>query len=129
MLARSAILDAVRLLTALAVMLSALPGLRAASTFHESGAVQRIEAAIDLALAADHGLSHSHSHDDDLSGGPWPEHPPEHKDHSHIVLGLPDLLPSLSPPQGGNLHRREECRIPSHLPFPLERPPCDPSLA
>jgi hypothetical protein len=129
MFARSAISNAVRLLTALAVMLSALSGLRAAPMFHQSGAVQRIEAAADTFLAADDDLSQSHSHDDDLNGGSRPGHPHEHKDHSHVVLGLPDLLTSWLPPQGKSLHCQEGCRAPSHLPFPPERPPCGFSVA
>jgi hypothetical protein len=47
MLAPGALRNAVRLLTALAVMLSGLSGLRAAPAFHESGAVQAVEAAAE----------------------------------------------------------------------------------
>src|SRR5215207_1417979 len=65
MLARSAILNAVRLITALAVMLSAMSGVRAAPTCHESGAVQGAEAAAGIIFAAVDENSHAHSHGDD----------------------------------------------------------------
>src|SRR5918993_3581862 len=129
MLAPGALRNAVRLLTALAVMLSGLSGLRAAPAFHESGAVQAVEAAAETVLAADDHLAHPHSHDADFDGGQWPGHPHEHKDHSHVALGLPAPLTSLLPPQGTILRLREECRAPSYLPFPLERPPCGLSVA
>ena len=58
MLAPGALRNAVRLLTALAVMLSGLSGLRAAPAFHESGAVQAVEAAAETVLAADDHLAH-----------------------------------------------------------------------
>jgi hypothetical protein len=101
MFARSAIMNAVRLLTALAVMLSAISGLRAAPTFRES--VRGVEAAAEIIIAPSDEYSHAHSHDDDCDGGPCLGHPHEHKDHSHVVFGLPA--------------------------FPLERPPCRISIA
>src|SRR5829696_2661419 len=99
MLARSAILNAVRLITALAVMLSAMSGVRAAPMFHESGAVQGVKAAAGIIIAAIDEYSHAHSHDDDCDGGSCLGHPHEHKDHSHVVFGLPAFSTSLVAPR------------------------------
>jgi hypothetical protein len=127
MFARSAIMNAVRLLTALAVMLSAISGLRAAPTFQES--VRWVEAAAEIITAVIDEYSHAHSHDDDCDGGPCLGHPHEHKDHSHVVFGLPAFSMSLVAPRSRSVRLHEQCHGSAHLPFPLERPPCRLSVA
>jgi hypothetical protein len=129
MLARSAIMNAVRLLTALAVMLSAMSGLRAAPTFQESGAVRVVEAAAEIIIAAIDEYSHAHSHDDDCDGGPCLGHPHEHKDHSHVVFGLPTFSMSLVAPRSRSVRLHEQYRASARSPSPLDRPPCGLSVA
>jgi len=123
MLARSAILNAVRLITALAVMLSAMSGVRAAPMCHESGAVQGVEAAAGIIFAAVDENSQAHSHDDDCDGACL-GHSNEHKDHSHVVFGLPAVSMFWVAPRSNSVRLREQNRATAHLPFPLERPPC-----
>src|SRR5215207_8772863 len=128
MLARSAILNAVRLITALAVMVSAISGVRAAPTFHVSGAVQGVEAEAGIILAAVDENSHAHSHDHDCDRGCL-GHSNEHKDHSHVVFGLPAVSMSWVAPRSNSVRLREQNRATAHLLFPLERPPCWISVA
>jgi hypothetical protein len=128
MLARSAILNAVRLITALAVMLSAMSGVRAAPMCHESGAVQGVEAAAGIIFAAVDENSQAHSHDDDCDGACL-GHSNEHKDHSHVVFGLPAVSMFWVAPPSNSVRLREQNRATAHLPFPLERPPCWVSVA
>lgn len=116
-------MNAVRLITALAVMLSAMSGVRAAPTCHESGAVQGVEAAAGIIFAAVDEYSHAHSHDDDCDGGCL-GHSNEHKDHSHVVFGLPAVSMFWVAPRSNSVRLREQNRATAHLPFPLERPPC-----
>jgi ABC-type Zn2+ transport system substrate-binding protein/surface adhesin len=125
---RAALLNGFRILIALAVMLSALPFLRAASSVHEVGLAQ----IMDSLAFADHSdeIGHAHSHDDDMDP---PDHRHghglEHKDHSHVTLGLTALPASLKAPDGKFLRVWEQGRPPSHLTFRLDRPPCPLSVA
>jgi hypothetical protein len=119
MSAALALLNGLRLLTALAVMLSAIPYVRG-SSIHDFRAAPALEAAVDLNRAVIGEHPHTHSHDDDADAASWGHS----QDHSHVVLGLPALPSSLVPPQSKRLRVFEECRAGAHLPFPLERPPC-----
>jgi hypothetical protein len=53
-----------------------------------------------------------------------PGHGPEHKDHSHVTLGLAAAPASLKAPDGKFLRLWEQGRPPSYLTFRLDRPPC-----
>lgn len=118
---RAALLNGLRLIIAVAVMLSALPFLRAAPSMHEIGQAQVMD-SLGSATHSD-GVGHGHSHDDDD-----PDHRPghglEHKDHSHVTLGLTAPPASLIAPDGRFLRLWEQGRPPSHLSFRLDRPPC-----
>jgi hypothetical protein len=123
---RAALLNGFRILIALAVMLAALPSLRAAPAMHDVGLAQVMDDGLTSADLAD-GIGHRHSHDDD-DPDHQPGHGPEHKDHSHVTLGLAAVPASLVAPDDTFLRQWEQGRPPSHLSFRLERPPC-PSLA
>jgi hypothetical protein len=117
-----ALMNGLRLLIALAVMLSAVPFLRAASP-SETAISHTADAFVHAGLAA--AVDHGHSHDDDEpSGMHLPGHGPEHKDHSHITLGLAPPPASLIRQDGKFLRQWEQGRPPSHLSFRLDRPPC-----
>ena len=119
---RAALLKSLRLLIALAVMLSA-------STLRYAGPTSD---AAGLAQAADHGShGHNHSHDDDVAqGDPLFAHGHEHQDHSHVALGLAPPPASLMAVSARKLLRlRGECRGTSDPPYRLDRPPCLLSLA
>jgi hypothetical protein len=71
------------------------------------------------------GSGHGHSHDDDEPDGTHPPgHGPEHKDHSHVTLGLAAAPASLITSDGKFLRQWEQGRPPSHPSFRLDRPPC-----
>jgi hypothetical protein len=123
---RAAILNGFRLIIALAVMLSALPFLRGAPTVHDIGQTQITDTLTSADVA--HQLGHGHSHDDDLDQEHRPGHGPEHKDHSHVTLGLTAPPASLIAPDGTFLRLWEHGRPSSSLSFRLDRPPC-PSFA
>jgi hypothetical protein len=124
---RAAILNGFRLIIALAVMLSALPFLRGAPTVHDIGQTQITDTLTSADLADQLGHGHSHD-DDDLDQEHRPGHGPEHKDHSHVTLGLAAPPASLIAPDGKFLRLWEQGRPSSHLSFRLDRPPC-PSFA
>ena len=125
---RAALLNGFRILIALAVMLSALPYLRAASSVHEGGSTRIIESLASAALSDE--IGHGHSHDDTMA---MPDHRHghglEHKDHSHVTLGLTAPPASLIAPDGRFLRLWEQGRPPSHFSFRLDRPPCPLSFA
>jgi hypothetical protein len=120
---RAALLNGFRVLIALAVMLAALPFLRAAPAMHGFGSAQVMDGPAS-AGSLDH-IGHGHSHDDDdLDPDHRPGHGPEHKDHSHVTLGLATVPASLIAPDGTFLRQWEQGRPPSSLSFRLDRPPC-----
>ncbi len=123
---RAALTKGFRLIIALAVMLSALPFLRAAPAMHDVGLGQMVASVVSTGLPDWSG--HGHSHDDDD-----PDHRPgqglEHKDHSHVTLGFMAPPASLIAPDGKFLRLWEQGRPPSHLSFRLDRPPCPLSAA
>jgi hypothetical protein len=124
---RASLLNGIRLIIALAVMLSALPFLRGAPSMHEVASAQIMDNPAS-AGPADH-VGHGHSHDDDdLDPDHRPGHGPEHKDHSHVTMGLAAAPASLIAPDGKFLRQWEHGRRSSHLSFRLDRPPC-PSFA
>lgn len=123
---RVALLNGLRLIIALAVMLSAMPFLRAAPSSPEIAAFHTMDAFAHAGLSD--RIGHGHSHDaGDLDQDHLPGHGPEHKDHSHVTLGLAAAPASLIVPDGKFLRQWEQGRPPSHLSFRLDRPPC-PSL-
>jgi len=119
---RASLLNGFRLIIALAVMLSALPFLRAAPSFSEIAAAHTMDALVHAGIADQ--IGHGHSHDDDVSDGMHlPGHGPEHKDHSHVTLGLAAAPASLKAPDGKFLRLWETCREPSDPSCRLDRPP------
>ncbi|NBJ09449.1 hypothetical protein [Microvirga arsenatis] len=125
---RAALLNGLRLIIALAVMLSALPFLRAAPAMHDFGQVQVTDSMASTGFAGEVGHGHTHG-DDDLDPDHRPGHGPEHKDHSHVTLGLAAAPASLIAPDGRFLRLWEQGRPPSHLSFQLDRPPCPSVIA
>jgi hypothetical protein len=119
---RAALLNGLRLIIALAVMLSALPFLRAAPAMHDVGLGQVVASAASIDLPDWSGQGHSH--DDDLDSDHRPSQGLEHKDHSHVTLGLTAPPASLIAPIGTFLRRWEQGRPSSYLSFRLDRPPC-----
>jgi hypothetical protein len=125
---RAALLNGLRLIVALAVMLSAMPFLRPAPAMHEIGRAQVMDGLASADLPKQ--IGHGHSHDDDNPDPDHrPGHGPEHKDHSHVTLGLAAAPASLSAPGGTFLRWWEHGRPSSHLSFRLDRPPCPSSVA
>jgi hypothetical protein len=125
---RAALLNGFRFIIALAVMLSALPFLRAAPSSYEIVASHTVDAFVHAGLVDEMG--HGHSHDnDDLDPDHRPGHGPEHKDHSHVTLGLAAAPASLTAPAGTFLRQWEQGRPSSHLSFRLDRPPCPSPVA
>jgi hypothetical protein len=125
---RAALLNGFRLIIALAVMLSAFPSLRAAPGMHDVGMAQAVDAGLTPGDPSD-WVGHGHSHDDDETDPDHrPGHGPEHKDHSHVTMGLAAAPASLKAPDGKSLRLWEQGRPSSHLSFRLDRPPC-PSFA
>src|SRR5688572_2220479 len=103
MLLRTALLNGLRLLIALAVMLGSSP-LRYADSAHSSSILAW---AAELAVQSDHGHSHgdedTHDIDPVSSHG---SHGHEHQDHSHVALGLaPPLISTLVAPAGRLVRR------------------------
>ncbi|WP_114944628.1 hypothetical protein [Microvirga calopogonii] len=120
---KASLLNGLRLIIALAVMLSALPFLRGAPPMHEVGSAQIMD-SLAPADAPDE-IGHGHSHDDDVDPPDHRHgHGSEHKDHSHVTMGLAAAPASLKAPDGKLLRQWEEGRPPSHLSFRLDRPPC-----
>lgn len=129
-MSRAAILNGLRLITALAVMLSAAPFLRAGPLSHDLGLGHPVQAEAALGHEGMAGHTHSHSHDDDADGATLPSHGHDYTDHSHVAFGLPaPLSTSLTPPEGRLVRAREHCPAPAGPPFRLDRPPCLPSVA
>ena len=124
-MSRAAILNGLRLVTALAVMLSAVPFLRAGPGFHEVGHSYAREAA-DLGQGSPGGHTHSHSHDDgEDDGTALPSHGHDYTDHSHVTFGLPaPASASLTAPEGRLVRVRAHCPPAAGPPFRLDRPPC-----
>ncbi|WP_262267431.1 hypothetical protein [Microvirga yunnanensis] len=120
---RASLLNGLRLLIALAVMLSALPFLRGAPSMHGVATAQVMDGLTSAGLVDQLGHGHSHD-DDDLDPDHRPGHGPEHKDHSHVTMGLAAAPASLKAPDGKLLRQWEEGRPPSYLTFRLDRPPC-----
>jgi hypothetical protein len=120
---RAALTKGLRLIIAVAVMLGALPFLRAAPVMHDVGLGQVVASIASTGLPDWSG--HDHSHDDDEID---PDHRPgqglEHKDHSHVTLGLAAAPASLIAPDGRFLRHWEQGRPSSYLSFRLDRPPC-----
>jgi hypothetical protein len=124
---RAALLNGFRLIMALVMLLSAVPFLRGAPSSHEITASHRIDVFVHAGILD--GIGHGHSHgDDDPDPDHLPGHDPEHKDHSHVTMGLAAALASLTAPDGKFLRQWEQCRSASDLSFRLDRPPC-PSFA
>ena len=125
---RAALLNGFRLLIALAVMLSALPFLRGAPSMHEVGSAQIMDSLASADVSDE--IGHGHSHDDDVD---LPDHRhghgPEHKDHSHVTMGLAAAPAALIVPDGKFLRQWEQGRPPSYLSFRLDRPPCSSFVA
>ena len=123
MLSRTALLNGLRLLIALAVMLGSSP-LRYADSAHSSPILAW---AAELAIPSDHG--HSHDDEDAHDVDPASSHGHEHQDHSHVALGLaPSLISTLVAP-AGRLVRLWDRFSPTADPlFRLNRPPCVPSV-
>lgn len=120
---RAALTKGFRLIIAVAVMLGALPFLRAAPAMHDVGLEQVVASLASKGLPDWSG--HGHSHDDDeVDPDHRPGHGPEHKDHSHVTLGLAAAPASLKAPDGKFLRQWEQGRPSSHLSFRLDRPPC-----
>jgi hypothetical protein len=112
-----------RLIIALAVMLSAVPFLRAAPSFSEIAASHTADAFVHAGLVDE--IGHGHSHDDDEPDSRHlPGHGPDHKDHSHVTLGLAAAPASLITPDGTFLRQWDRCCLASELSFRLDRPPC-----
>jgi hypothetical protein len=125
---RAALLNGFRLIIALAVMLSAVPSLRASSSLHGL-ALASVLGDLSPASRLDQ-VVHGHSHDhDDADLGQDPDRGPEHKDHSHVTLGLTSSPASLTVPDGKILRREERCRDPARTACRLERPPRPASVA
>jgi hypothetical protein len=120
---RVALLNGLRVIIALAVMMSASPFLRAAPAMHDVGTSQVVEGLKASDLSGQIGHGHSHD-DDDLDPGHRADHGLEHKDHSHVTLGLAAPPTSLIGPVGKVLRKHEQCRSSTDLLFPLDRPPC-----
>lgn len=120
---RASLLNGLRLIIALAVMLSAMPFLRAAPSFHEVAASHAMDAFVHAGISDQIGHGHRHG-DDEPDGMHLPGHGPEHKDHSHVTLGLAAAPASLIAPDGKFLRQWEQGRPSSHLSFRLDRPPC-----
>ena len=125
----AAILNGLRVVTALAVMVSAVPFQRAGLASHDHGRAYAQEAAVNLGQVAGH--THSHSHDDDFEDGTaLPPHGHEHADHSHVAFGVPaPPSTSLPAPEGRLVRAREHCPAAAGPPFRLDRPPCLSSCA
>jgi hypothetical protein len=124
---RATLTTGFRLFIALAVILGALPFLRAVPAMHGVGLGQVVASVVSTGLPDLSG--HGHSHDDDPDPDHRPGHGLEHKDHSHVTLGLAAPLASLIAPDGTFLRLWEQGRPPSHLSFRLDRPPCPLSVA
>ncbi|WP_201860704.1 hypothetical protein [Microvirga soli] len=123
---RAALLNGFRLIIALAVMLGAVPFLRAAPSSYELTASHTVDAFAHAGLLDASG--HGHSHGDDPDPDHLPGHGLEHKDHSHVTMGLASAPASLKAPDGQFQRQWEQGRPPFHLSFRLDRPPC-PSFA
>ena len=122
-------MNALRIVTALAVMLSAVPFVPAGVASHDGGHSYAVEAA-DLDPGTLAGHTHSHSHNDGDDGTALPSHGHEYTDHSHVTFGLPaPLSTSLTAREGRIVRRREHCPAAAGPPFRLDRPPCELSLA
>jgi hypothetical protein len=121
-------LNGLRLIIALAVMLSALPFLRGVPSMHEVASAQIMDNLASADLSDE--IGHGHSHDDDMDP---PDHRHghglEHKDHSHVTFGLAAAPTPLIAPAGTFLRQWEQGRPSSHLSFRLDRPPCPSSVA
>jgi hypothetical protein len=125
---RAVLLNGFRLIIALAVMLSALPFLRAAHSYHEITASHTMGAYVHVGVVA--GSGHGHSHNgDDLDPDYWPGQGPEHKDHSHVTLGLAAAPASLKASDSKFQREWEQCHSSSYRSFRLDRPPCPLFLA
>src|SRR5829696_7583216 len=122
---RAALLNRLRLMAALAVMLSAVPLLRAAGPSHPGVVLQAVHVA-DLGVG---GQTHSHSHDDTTDGTSLPFHGHEYTDHSHVTLGLPTPPSSVTGPKGRLVRTRDDCKSRANPPYRLDRPPCSLSSA
>lgn len=121
---RAALLNGLRLITVLAVILSAVPFLRAAPPSHQGAVLQAVYGA-DLGVGSE---THSHSHDDDADGPSLPFHGHEYADHSHVTLGLPTPPSSVIGPEGRLVRTREDCRSSADPRYRLDRPPCSVSF-
>jgi hypothetical protein len=123
-MARATLCTGLRLLTVLAVILSALAVARAVPSLDHIRILQMVETAANAGVADMAEHAHSHSHDDEPGDGTLAAHGHEHKDHSHITFGLPAAPAALIGPDRDLLHIREQCGRPTGLPFRLDRPPC-----
>jgi hypothetical protein len=122
---RAAILNALRLVIALAVILSAVPFLGAAPASQGGAHFYAVQEA-DLGMGNQGGHTHSHSHGDgEDDGTALPSHGHEYTDHSHITFGLPTpTSASLTAPERRLVRVPEQCPPAARPPFRLDRPPC-----
>jgi hypothetical protein len=95
---RAALLNGLRLIIAPAVMLSALPFPRAAPSFSGLAVSRTAHALVHARISDRIGHGHSHHDDDDLDPDHQPGHGSDHKDHSHVPLGLAAQPASLISP-------------------------------
>jgi hypothetical protein len=110
------------LITALAVMLGALPFLRGGPLRHDPGVFATVHAKIHAGIA--NPIDHPPAHADHSDGGSAPNHH-DYTAHSHLTLGLASQPASLIAPEGARLRVVERpCRGPINRPFPPDRPPC-----
>jgi hypothetical protein len=124
---RAALLNGLRLITILAVILSAFPLVRGLPQAHAPEGSYEVQAGAEIGQP---GHTHSHTHDDDADGAALPSHGHEYTDHSHVTLGLPTPPPtSMTAPQGRLVRAREGCPSASGPPYRLDRPPCQQSFA
>jgi hypothetical protein len=123
-MSRASLLNALRLVTALAVMLSAMPFLRGAAPSHDIGVIE---------VMADFGAdrhTHAHSHDEDTDGATQPFHGHEYTDHSHVAFGLPAPPPvDMTGPEGRVVRIRDDHPRAAGLPYRVDHPPCVLSFA
>jgi hypothetical protein len=122
MLSKTALLNGLRLLVALAVMLGVSPLREGGFARPGDGAAQVPNLSHSHATA----LDHSHNHDEDTrTADQMPSHGHQYQDHSHVALGLAPPAASLGLWAPGTLVRvHAECRATSDPPYRLDRPPC-----
>jgi hypothetical protein len=121
---RVALVKAICLVTALAVLLSAVPFLRESPHLH-TVAFEVVDAFSPMGVAVP-GVdppSHLDQPEADLPLG----HSHDYTPHTHVTLGLASPPAFLNAPEGTYLrHLEQTCRSPVDRPFCVDRPPCPP---